>query len=68
MLERGELVSFEATGYTATVRFAGSLSAVVAGVPVSRAIAQAELVAGRRVAVAVFDAASPTDAMVVGVH
>jgi hypothetical protein len=41
---------------------------MVAGVPVSRAIAQAELTAGRRVAGALFDAAGPTDAMVVGVH
>ena len=38
------------------------------GVPVSRAIAQAELTAGRRVAVTRFDTTSPTDAPVVGVH
>ena len=44
-----------------------SLSSVVADVPVSRAIASAELVAGRRVAAALFDAAQPLDAMVVGV-
>jgi len=35
-------------------------------VPVSRAIASAEMVAGRRVAVVRFDAAQPLDAMVVG--
>ena len=44
-----------------------SLSSVVADVPVSRAIAAAEMVVGRRVAVALFDASQPLDAMVVGV-
>lgn len=56
MVERGVLLAFDAATYTATVRYAGSLSSVVAGVPVSRAIASAELVVGRRVAVALFDA------------
>jgi hypothetical protein len=67
MLERGELLAFNSTNYVATVRYADSLSSVVAKVPVSRAIASAEMVAGRRVAVALFDAAQPLDAMVVGV-
>jgi hypothetical protein len=68
MLERGELLAFNSTTYKATVRYAESLTSVVAGVPVSRAIASAEMVAGRRVAVALFDVAQPLDAMVVGVH
>ncbi len=67
IVERGTLMDFEPTGYTATVRFAGSLSSVVPGVPVARGIAAAELVDGRRVAVAVFDSGSPSDAMIVGV-
>lgn len=67
MLERGELVAFDGTARTATVRFAASLSSVVAGVPVSRAIASVEMVAGRRVAVALFAPGDPVDAMVVGV-
>ena len=65
IVERGTLMDFEATGYTAAVRFAGSLSSVVAGVPVSRGIDAGELLTGRRVAVALFDSPSPTDAMVV---
>ena len=33
MLERATLVSFDRDSYTASVRFAGSLSSVVASVP-----------------------------------
>ena len=67
MIERAVLVDFDAGSYTATVRLAGSLSSVVAGVPVSRAIDSAELTSGRRLAVATFGASNPADAMVVGV-
>lgn len=67
MLQRGELLAFNSTSYVATVRYADSLTSAVADVPVSRAIASAEMVAGRRVTVALFDAAQPVDAMVVGV-
>jgi hypothetical protein len=68
VIERGVLVAFDSATYTATVRYAGSISSVVMGVPVSRAIASSELVAGRRVAVALFDVGQPVDALVVGVH
>ncbi len=66
LMEPATLIAFEAGGYTATVRYASSLSSSVSGVPVSRGIAADQLVAGRRLAVAVFDD-GPTDAMVVGV-
>lgn len=66
MLERATLVSFDPADYTATLRFAGSLASVVASVPVSRAIPAAQLLPGRRLAVAVFDAGNPLDAMVLG--
>ena len=68
MIERATLEAFDAAAYVATVRFAGSLTSVVRGVPVSRAIPATELVTGRRVAVALFDPGHPLDAMVVGVH
>ena len=68
MLERATLISFDRDSYTASVRFADSLASVVASVPVSRAIAAAQLTAGRRLAIAVFDAGNPVDAMVLGVH
>ncbi|MCY4455697.1 MAG: hypothetical protein OXC56_05205 [Chloroflexi bacterium] len=68
MIERAILEAFDAATSLATVRFAGSLTSVVQGIPVSRAIPAAELVTGRRVAVALFDPGHPLDAMVVGVH
>ena len=68
MLERGTLLAFSAGAYTATLQMAGSLSSSVVSVPVSRGIASGEMVTGRRVAVAIFDAGNPADAMVVGVH
>ncbi|MCA9849529.1 MAG: hypothetical protein KC461_02675 [Dehalococcoidia bacterium] len=66
VVEPATLIAFESSGYTATVRYASSLSSSVSGVPVSRGIASGQLVAGRRLAVAVFDD-GPADAMVVGV-
>ena len=68
IVERATLLSFSSGTYTATLQIAGSLSASVASVPVSRGIDAGELVAGRRVAVAIFDAGNPVDAMVIGVH
>jgi hypothetical protein len=68
MLERGELMAYDSMTHLATVRFAASISSVVPGVPVSRAIDASELITGRRVAVAVFASGDPSDAMVVGVY
>ena len=67
-VERATLLSFSSGSYTATLQVAGSLSSSVAAVPVSRGIDSAEMVPGRRVAVAIFDAGNPVDAMVIGVH
>lgn len=67
VMERATLVAFSSDDHTATVRFAGSLSAVVPGVPVSRALGSLEMQPGRRLAVALFDSGTPTEAMVVGV-
>lgn len=68
MLERGELMAYDSIAHLATVRFAASISAVVPGIAVSRAIDAGEMVTGRRVAVAVFASHDPGDAMVVGVY
>ena len=67
MLRRGVLKSFNATGYTATVQVAGSLSVWLEDVPVSRGIPSGEMVTGRAVALLFFDDANPQDAVVVGV-
>lgn len=66
VVEPATLISFDGTGYTATVRYASSLAHAVGGVPVSRGIDAAELIAGRRLAIAIFDD-GPADAMVLGV-
>lgn len=66
VVERATLVAFESGGYTATVRYASSLTSAVSGVPVSRGLPSGEMIEGRRLAIAVFDD-GPADAMVVGV-
>ena len=68
IVERGTLLSFSSGSYTATLQIAGSLSSSVAAVPVSRGIASAEPQVGRRVAVTIFDAGNPVDAMVIGAY
>ena len=61
-LRAGILRAFNAGAYTATVQFTGSLQQYVSGVPVSRGIAGAEMVVGRKVSVAFFDPSNHTDA------
>jgi len=48
MLVVGEVVSFSSGTYTAVVELRGSRRARMTGLPVSRAIASGEMVAGRR--------------------
>jgi len=67
VIARAVLMAFDDSTYTATVRYVGSLSAVVAGVPVSRAIDDALITQGRTLAVALFTTSNPHDAMVIGV-
>lgn len=67
-LQRGVLKSFDSGTYLASVQLAGSLSVWLAGISVSRGLPAAEMVAGRSVAVAFFDPANPTDAVVVAVY
>ncbi len=64
---RATLRAFDLATYTATVEVVGSRGFNLAGVPVSRGIPQAELVAGRLVYLVVGDTTNPTDAMVIGV-
>ncbi|MSQ30313.1 MAG: hypothetical protein EXR68_07500 [Dehalococcoidia bacterium] len=68
IVERWTLLSFSSGSYTATLQIAGSRSSSVVAVPVSRGVASSEMVTGRCVAVAIFDAGNPVDAMVVGVY
>lgn len=67
IVQQGTLLAFSPATYTASVLLAPSASTAIDAVPVSRGIAGAEMVAGRRVTVAIFDGVNPEDSMVVGV-
>ena len=60
--------SCDATAYTATVQVAGSIATWLDGVPVARNIPTAEITEGRHCAVLFFDAANPSDAVVLAVY
>ena len=66
-LRQGTLKAFDNVNWLATVQVAGSLAQWLRGVPVSRSIAAAEMAAGRKVALALFDATNPADAVVFAV-
>jgi len=66
-VRQGVLKAFDSVNWLATVQVAGSLAQWLRGVPVSRSIAAAEMTAGRKVAVAMFDATNPADAVVFAV-
>ncbi len=66
-IRRAVLKSFDSATYTAAVQIAGSLDVWLAGVPVARSIAAAEMQAGRNVALLLFDDANPKDAVIAAV-
>jgi hypothetical protein len=59
--------SFDSVTYTATVQIMTALHTYLAGVRVDRGIASADMTAGRRCAVVLFDPANPTDAVLFAV-
>lgn len=68
MIKKGIIKAFNSTPYTATVQIAGSLSVWLEGVPVSRDIASAEMVVGRKCIVIFPDETNPQDAVVAAVY
>jgi hypothetical protein len=60
-IRRGVLRAFDAGSYTATIEVAGSIATWLSGVAVARNIDSAELIAGRRVALLLFDPSNPDD-------
>ena len=66
-IRRGIVRAFDAPSYTATVEVTGSIAVWLTGVPVSRDIAAGDLVAGRNVAIILFDAGNPSDAVICAV-
>jgi len=67
MIKKGILKAFDSGTYLATVQIAGSLSVWLEGVPVSRAIAAADMVVGRSVALLLLDPSNPNDCVVAAV-
>lgn len=61
------LRSFNAGTYKARITLKGSLHMSLDNVPVSRAIASADMVAGREVSVLIIDETKATDARVIAV-
>lgn len=66
-MRQGILKAFDSGTYQATVQVTGSLAEWLRGVRVSRGIASGEMVAGRKVAVALFDPTNPSDAVLFAV-
>ncbi len=66
-LNQATLKSFDNVNWLATVQLTGSLQTWLSGVPVARNIAAAEMTAGRKVAVALFDPTNQADAVVFAV-
>lgn len=67
-LRRGIIKAWDAGTYTATIAIDGSLTTWLRSVPVARDIAGAEMVVGRKVAVALFDPTNSADACVLAVY
>lgn len=66
-IRRGIIRAWSSGAYTADVQIDGSLLTELKAIPVARHIAGAEMVVGRKVAVAFFDPTNPTDAAVLAV-
>ena len=64
----GILKAWNAGAYTADVQLTGSLTLWLKSVPVSRSIAGAEMIVGRKLAVVLFDPTNPADAVVTAVY
>ena len=60
-IRRGTLRAFDSGSYTATIEVAGSIATWLSGIAVARNIDSAELIAGRRVALLLFEPSNPDD-------
>jgi hypothetical protein len=67
-IRQGILKAWSSGTYTATVQLTGSLQLWLTNVPVSRNIASADMVVGRKVGVALWDPSNHTDAVVFAVY
>jgi len=67
-VKKGVLKSFNSGAYTATVQLAGSYKVYLEDVAVARNLPTAEMTAGRKVAMILFDEHNPKEAVVVAVY
>jgi hypothetical protein len=67
LVKKGILKSFDSGTYLASVQLIGSLGVWLDNVPTSRAIATAEMVTGRNVAVLFIDPSNFSDAVIIAV-
>jgi len=67
-LHPGILKAFVAGTYLARVQLTGSVHMSLSSVPTSRGIPSGEMIAGRKVAVLIFDETKTTDAVVIAVY
>jgi hypothetical protein len=67
MIKKGILKAFDSDTFLASVQLIGSLSVWLDNVPTSRAIASADMVTGRNVAVLFIDPSNFSDAVLIAV-
>jgi hypothetical protein len=67
-IKKAILRSFDAGSYTATIEIAGSGKTYLDGVPVARNLPEAEMSAGRKLAVLFFDEHNVKDAVILAVY
>jgi len=67
-VKKGVLKNFNSSTYTATVQLASSYKVYLEDVTVARNLPTAEMTAGRKVAVILFDEHNPKEAVVVAVY
>jgi hypothetical protein len=67
-IRKATLKSFNSSDYKATVQLSGDYKVYLEDVAVAKNIAAAEMVAGRRLAVLLFDQNSPKEAVVIAVY
>lgn len=67
LVKKGILKAFDSGTFLASVQISGSLSVWLDNVPTSRAIASADMVTGRNVAILFIDPSNFSDAVVIAV-
>jgi hypothetical protein len=67
-IKKAELKSFNSTNYTAVICVAGGYKVYLEDIAVARNLPSAEMTAGRKVAVIVFEENNPKEAVITAVY